>query len=74
MTASRIRSAANRWILAYGTDAEVADPDQLREALRQEAESLAEMLVPGRRPLATVAPAPRPESRRRPAKAKGAVE
>ncbi len=47
---------ARRWILGYGTDAEVAEPDGLREALRQEAESLARMLVPGRRPLAAVAP------------------
>jgi hypothetical protein len=63
-----------RWILGYGTDAEVVEPDALREALRQEAESLARVLTPGRRPLAAVAPAPRPERRGRPARAKRAVE
>ncbi|MGH7311073.1 MAG: WYL domain-containing protein, partial [Candidatus Rokuibacteriota bacterium] len=61
-----------RWILGYGTDADVVEPEGLREALRQEAESLARMLVPGRRPLAAVAPAPRPHRQGRPAK--GAVE
>jgi hypothetical protein len=56
-----------RWILGYGTDAEVVE---------QEAESLARLLMPGRRPLAAVAPAPRPErrGRARAARAKGAVE
>jgi predicted DNA-binding transcriptional regulator YafY len=63
-----------RWILGYGTDAEVVEPDGLREALRQEAESLARMLVPGRRPLAAVAAAARPGRRGRAARAKGAVE
>jgi predicted DNA-binding transcriptional regulator YafY len=65
-----------RWILGYGTDAEVMEPDALREALRQEAESLARTLMPGRRPLAAVVPAPRPErrGRARAARAKGAIE
>jgi predicted DNA-binding transcriptional regulator YafY len=63
-----------RWILGYGTDAEVVEPDGLREALRQEAESLAQLLAPRRPPLAAVAPGARPGSRGRPAQAKGAVE
>lgn len=46
-----------RWILGYGVDAEVQAPAALREALRLEAERLAGLLAPGRRPLA---PARRP--------------
>ena len=63
-----------RWILGYGTDAEVMEPASLRDALRQEAENLARLLVPARRPLAAVASAARAESRGRPARAPGAVE
>jgi proteasome accessory factor B len=63
-----------RWILGYGTDAEVMEPASLRDALRQEAENLARLLVPARRPLAAVASAARAESRGRPARARGAVE
>jgi predicted DNA-binding transcriptional regulator YafY len=63
-----------RWILGYGTDAEVMEPAVLREALRREAENLARMLVPGRRPLAAVASAAPAERRGRPARARGAVE
>jgi predicted DNA-binding transcriptional regulator YafY len=61
-----------RWILGYGTDAEVMEPALLREALRQEAENLARLLVPARRPLAAVASTARAQSRGRPAR--GAVE
>ncbi|HET9488490.1 MAG TPA: transcriptional regulator [Methylomirabilota bacterium] len=61
-----------RWILGYGTDAEVMEPDAVREALRQEAESLARMLVPSRRPLAAATTAPRSQKRGR--QATGAVE
>ncbi|MGH7324612.1 MAG: helix-turn-helix transcriptional regulator [Candidatus Rokuibacteriota bacterium] len=63
-----------RWLLGYGTDAEVVEPEVLREALRQQAESLARLLAPRRPPLAAVTPGARPGSRRRPAQAKGAVE
>jgi proteasome accessory factor B len=63
-----------RWILGYGTDAEVMEPNGLREALRQEAESLARMLVPGRRPLAAVTPGVGPAGRGRPARARGVIE
>jgi hypothetical protein len=63
-----------RWILGYGIDAEVVEPEGLREALRQEAESLARLLVPRRPPLAAVTPGARSGSRDRPAQVKGAVE
>jgi predicted DNA-binding transcriptional regulator YafY len=46
-----------RWIFGYGIEAEVLEPEALREALQAEAASLAERLVPRRRPLA-VATAP----------------
>ena len=63
-----------RWILGHGTDAEVMEPDGLREALRQEAESLARLLVPGRRPLATVPPGARPSGRGQGSRARGVAE
>jgi predicted DNA-binding transcriptional regulator YafY len=40
-----------RWILGYGVQAEVVEPEGLREALRVEAAALGEMLQPTRRPL-----------------------
>src|SRR5206468_3465853 len=43
-----------RWILGYGVQAEVIEPAGMREALRQEAEALAERLAPKRKPLAAV--------------------
>ena len=43
-----------RWILGYGVQAEVLEPATLREALRAEAEALAERLAPRRLPLASV--------------------
>ncbi len=43
-----------RWILGYGVQAEVIEPAGMREALRQEAEALAERLTPKRKPLATM--------------------
>jgi len=43
-----------RWILGYGVQAEVVAPEGLREALRSEAETIAAMLTPKRRPLAAV--------------------
>jgi len=51
-----------RWILGYGTDAEVLEPDGLREALRQEAESgpgpraLPSRRYPTKRPASAVPP------------------
>src|SRR5207253_2559772 len=42
-----------RWILGYGEQAEVIEPAGMREALRQQAEALAERLAPKRKPLAT---------------------
>jgi predicted DNA-binding transcriptional regulator YafY len=45
-----------RWILGYGTQAEVVEPHALREALRREAEGLARALTPRRPPLATATP------------------
>lgn len=50
-----------RWILGFGAQAEVVEPESLREALRQEAEAVAKMLAPSRMPLASVA---RPNGRR----------
>lgn len=41
-----------RWILGYGQQAEVTEPHSLRDALRQDAEALAHVLTPRRRPLA----------------------
>lgn len=41
-----------RWILGYGAQAEVVEPASLREAIRGEAEAVAALLIPGRRPLA----------------------
>lgn len=41
-----------RWILGYGTDAEVVEPDTLRTAVREQALALASR--PARRPLAPV--------------------
>src|SRR5437667_3088770 len=41
-----------RWILGYGVQAEVIEPAGMREALRQEAEALADRLAPQRKPLA----------------------
>lgn len=43
-----------RWILGYGVDAEVLEPEGLREAVRREAEELVAALVTTRRPLARV--------------------
>ena len=40
-----------RWILGFGTQAEVVEPASLREALRREAAELAETLTPSRMPL-----------------------
>src|SRR5204862_3480638 len=40
-----------RWILGYGVQAEVVSPPALREALRADAQMLAEALQPTRRPL-----------------------
>lgn len=45
-----------RWILGYGTQAEIVEPAALREAIRREAEAVAALLVPGRRPLAATRP------------------
>lgn len=44
-----------RWILGFGAEAEVLEPETLREALRKEAEEVARQLAPTRRPLAPVA-------------------
>ena len=49
-----------RWILGYGVQAEVVAPEGLREALRVEAEALAERLGARRKPLAPVAMAKTP--------------
>jgi len=43
-----------RWILGYGSQAEVTAPESLRDALRLEAEAVAAKLAPRRRPLAAV--------------------
>ena len=45
-----------RWILGYGTEAEVVEPAALREAIRREAEALASKLLPGRRSPVAVGP------------------
>jgi predicted DNA-binding transcriptional regulator YafY len=39
-----------RWILGFGPEAEVVEPAALREALRRDAEALAQRLAPRRRP------------------------
>jgi predicted DNA-binding transcriptional regulator YafY len=44
-----------RWILGFGVQAEVVEPEGLREALGREAEAVAAMLAPRRRPLASAA-------------------
>ncbi len=49
-----------RWILGYGVHAEVLEPEALREALRADAQALAERLTPRRLPLASARSAPRP--------------
>jgi hypothetical protein len=41
-----------RWILGYGAQAEVVEPQSLREALRVEADALARKLTPTRLPAA----------------------
>jgi predicted DNA-binding transcriptional regulator YafY len=41
-----------RWILGFGVQAEVVEPEGLREALRREARAVAEALAPSRMPLA----------------------
>jgi predicted DNA-binding transcriptional regulator YafY len=46
-----------RWILGFGTQAEVMEPANLREGLRLEAEATAAMLRPLRPPLASASPA-----------------
>ena len=45
-----------RWILGYGPEAEVTAPVGLREALRQEAESLVRKMLPARKALAEAQP------------------
>jgi hypothetical protein len=41
-----------RWILGFGVEAEVVEPEALRDALRTEAETLVSRLAPRRPPLA----------------------
>jgi predicted DNA-binding transcriptional regulator YafY len=48
-----------RWILGYGVQAEVVTPEALRAALRVEAEGVAAVLRPQRRPLAPASSVPR---------------
>ncbi len=43
-----------RWLLGYGADAEVLEPERLREALRREAQALVVALAAPRRPLMRV--------------------
>lgn len=43
-----------RWILGFGAQAEVVEPDSLREALGAEAEAVSQQLAPKRMPLAQV--------------------
>jgi predicted DNA-binding transcriptional regulator YafY len=49
-----------RWILGYGAQAEVVEPQTLREALRGEIERAAAMLMPSRMPLAIVGSSRKP--------------
>ncbi len=56
-----------RWILGHGPEAEVAEPAALREALRQEAEALAQKLAPTRTGLAGAELRAGSPQRRRPA-------
>ena len=53
-----------RWILGFGSEAEVLEPAALREALRRDAEALARNLAPQWRP---PVPVPLPISEPRPA-------
>jgi len=43
-----------RWILGYGSEAEVLEPAALREALRRDAETLAGKLAPQRKPVRAI--------------------
>ena len=43
-----------RWILGYGSEAEVTEPASIRETLAKEAAALVEKLVPQRPPLAAI--------------------
>jgi hypothetical protein len=54
-----------RWIMGYGVQAEVVEPSALREALREEAQAMAERLAP-RRPSAATATPSRDSACRRP--------
>src|SRR5438093_7189461 len=47
-----------RWILGYGVEAEVVAPEALRQAVRTEAEALAERLTAKRKPLSVSVPSP----------------
>jgi predicted DNA-binding transcriptional regulator YafY len=51
-----------RWILGYGVQAEVVAPEGLRKALRVEAEQVAAMLGPPRKPLAPAARVLKPQA------------
>jgi predicted DNA-binding transcriptional regulator YafY len=46
-----------RWILGFGSEAEVLEPASLREALRADAEAMVRALIPDRIPLAEMASA-----------------
>ncbi len=52
-----------RWVLGYGADAEVVEPERLRAAVRREAEALVATLGVPRRPLARAERAPVGEGR-----------
>jgi predicted DNA-binding transcriptional regulator YafY len=47
-----------RWVLGYGVDAEILEPEALRAAMREQALALASRLGPLRRPLAPARPRP----------------
>lgn len=47
-----------RWILGYGVDAEILEPEAMRAAVREQASELASRPAPLRRPLAPVRPKP----------------